>query len=81
MTISVEISLYPLKEEYGALVNNFLEELQQNKALQIETSAMSTLILGDFEAVMPAISAASKKVFETEKAVFVLKISNGCVVG
>lgn len=78
MKVSVEISMYPLIENYQSVIHLFLEELKNHKELIVNTNAMSTEIYGEYETIMGAIKDLIGKKFETVKSVFVLKISNAC---
>ncbi len=64
MTISVEISLYPLTEAYEAPVIDFIGRLKQHEALRIHTNALSTQISGPYEAVMEALRTEIKTTFD-----------------
>lgn len=78
MKVSVEISMYPLIENYQSVIHLFLEELKNHKELIVNTNAMSTEIYGEYEEVMQVLEDLIGKKFETVKSVFVLKISNAC---
>jgi len=78
MKVSVEISMYPLIENYQSVIHLFLEELKNHKELIVNTNAMSTEIYGEYEEVMQVLEDLIGKRFETVKSVFVLKISNAC---
>jgi uncharacterized protein YqgV (UPF0045/DUF77 family) len=80
MNISLEISLYPFAEDYPDDVKLFLEKIYSQPDLKVETNSMSTIITGDYHQVMTLINDEVFRFFENNKAVFVLKISNGCVV-
>lgn len=79
MDIGVEISLYPLKEDYIPSVHRFLGGLSAYPALKVVTNSMSTQVFGSFDAVMDALRAALAATFEplaasSERAVFVMKV-------
>jgi uncharacterized protein YqgV (UPF0045/DUF77 family) len=80
MKISAEISLYPLQKTYDQQILKFIEKITANKDITTETSAMSTLLTGDYDEIMTLISDELKGVFKYRKAVCILKISNGCIV-
>lgn len=84
MIISAEISLYALSKEYEKPVWDFLNNLHtnyQNSGIQIETTAMSTTITGEYSQIMQLLQAEVIQVFEHHNAVFVCKIANGCLSG
>lgn len=80
MIITVEMSLYPLQEAYGEKILQFLEKIQSVSGMKIQTNSMSTLITGDYDGVMQMLQKEIKPVFHDQKAVFIIKISNGCLV-
>jgi uncharacterized protein YqgV (UPF0045/DUF77 family) len=74
MQASVEISLYPLNENYKAIIKSFLGEIKgKNKNLKIETNLMSTQIFGDYDEVFELLKSGMKEVFEKYPAIFVMK--------
>jgi uncharacterized protein YqgV (UPF0045/DUF77 family) len=77
--IGVEISLYPLAQDFVPAVHEFLERLRGDTRLRVETNSMSTQVFGAYEAVMEMLGRELRTSFETlaqrrEKAVFVLKV-------
>ena len=79
MDIGVEISLYPLKEDYIPSVHRFLGDLSAHPGLKVVTNSMSTQVFGGFEEVMEALRTALAASFErlasaSERAVFVMKV-------
>ncbi len=78
MVITAEISYYPLANEFGSPVTDFLERLQSIDDLEIQTGTMSTLVTGQYDQVMAALSNTIKPLMEKYPSVFTLKISNAC---
>jgi uncharacterized protein YqgV (UPF0045/DUF77 family) len=78
MQISLEISLYPLDQQYGLPILEFLDKLRQRyPALDVTTTTMSTQIFGEYDEVMPAVVNEMKTVFSTDNTVvMVMKIVN-----
>jgi uncharacterized protein YqgV (UPF0045/DUF77 family) len=52
MKITVEMSLYPLMEDYTKPIIVFIKKIKSYKTLVVRTTAMSTYISGDYEEVM-----------------------------
>lgn len=75
MNISVDISLYPLDQDYKPKINAFLEQLnRQSNDLDIRTSNMSTRVFGQYQQVTDALNSAMKFSMENHgKLVFVCK--------
>lgn len=80
MIASVEISLYPFAEDYPDEVNLFLDKIYAHPDLKVETNSMSTIIVGEYSLIMDLLKTEMFRFFEKNKAVFVFKISNSCVV-
>lgn len=79
MIISVEISYYPLSDNYEGAVNKFIEQLY-NPAITIEIGKMSSVISGDYDIVMQSLTEAVKMMMEQYASVFNIKISNCCPI-
>lgn len=77
MQVTAELSLYPLSEEYVQIVWDFIAELKQNPDLEVITNGMSTQIFGDIDLVMPLITEAMKKLYESQQAILVMKLGRG----
>ncbi|HLO92628.1 MAG TPA: YkoF family thiamine/hydroxymethylpyrimidine-binding protein [Lentimicrobium sp.] len=76
MLISVEISYYPLNEEYKKPILSFIDSLKQNQKLIVRTNTMATQVFGEFDEVMSSVSACIKGAFELPHSVFVIKVIN-----
>jgi uncharacterized protein YqgV (UPF0045/DUF77 family) len=78
MKITLEISMYPLKDEYIPAIDDFIAALNAVDGLKVETSATSTLVLGDYEPVMKMLGDAIAQSYERYGvSVFVAKIIPG----
>ena len=77
MKISVEISMYPLDNNFGEYILNFIKRLNTYPSLSIKTNSMSTQVFGEYEEVMDAMKKEMKPVFaEKYKTVMVMKFIN-----
>ncbi|MFT5600277.1 MAG: hypothetical protein ACI9N1_000511 [Flavobacteriales bacterium] len=77
MDLSVEISKYPLNENYIPVIKDFIDRLNTHPHITVLTNTMSTQIFGEFDAVMHAISTEMKKSFSQDiKQVMVMKFIN-----
>lgn len=79
MIVSVEISYYPLTEDFNTPITTFLQQLT-NSGLTVETGTMSTLITGEYAAVMQLLTSAMGTLMDRYPSVFNIKLSNSCVV-
>ena len=55
MDIGVEISLYPLHQDFIPPIQNFIDRLNADRRLRIITNSMSTQVFGDYDAVMQTL--------------------------
>ena len=76
MNISVDISYYPLKEEFIPPIKGFIERLNCYDSIVVKTNGISTQVFGDYYNVMEIITKEIHKSFELPHSVFVLKIIN-----
>jgi len=79
MDVGVEISLYPLHQQYIGPIKDFIERINAEGDLRIITNSMSTQIFGDYDTVMQRLVREVRTSFvnqerSQDKAVFVLKI-------
>ncbi|HHW58747.1 MAG: thiamine-binding protein [Bacteroidales bacterium] len=79
MKTSVEISYYPLNEEYTKPIEKFLEALRSYKEIKIITNGMSTQIFGEYDDVMKILTKEIKEAFQNPNSIFVMKIANACL--
>jgi uncharacterized protein YqgV (UPF0045/DUF77 family) len=79
MEIGVEISLYPLQDQYVPDIKEFIGRLQSQPGLRVVTNSMSTQVFGPYDAVMDVLRRELRASFEqlgkkAGKAVFVMKV-------
>jgi uncharacterized protein YqgV (UPF0045/DUF77 family) len=75
MDVGVEISLYPLNQQYIPPIKDFIERLNAEGGLRIVTNAMSTQIFGDYDTVMQRLVREMRTSFANQdKAIFVMKV-------
>ena len=75
MDIGVEISLYPLRNDYIPPIRGFIERLNADGRLRVMTNDMSTQVFGRYEEVMEALTRELRPTLERDgKAVFVMKV-------
>lgn len=76
MNISVEISYYPLNQEYVPPIRDFIHRLNNHKGLIVHTNGMSTQIFGEYDHVFDTLKEEMARSFEHPHSVFVMKIIN-----
>lgn len=80
MKISLEISLYPLDDNFLPIIQDIVEILNAEPEVTCITNTMSTQVFGEFETVMSLLNKVVKHSFETYgKQVFVTKLLNSDV--
>jgi len=79
MMLSVEISMYPLQDDYKPKIKDFLDDINaQATNVEIRSSNMSTRIFGDYDEVTTLLNLAMKtSMKEFGKIVFVCKYLEG----
>ena len=74
MKLSVEVSMYPLKDEYIPVIKNFIDRINTYDGLKVITNVMSTQIFGDYDLVMDVIKNEMRRSYEKfGRAIFVCK--------
>lgn len=77
MRIAVDISLYPLDQDFIPPIKDVIARLAAHESIDVVTNPMSTQLRGEFDVVMPALQAEIRTSFERlPKAVFAIKILN-----
>lgn len=76
MKTSIEISYYPLSEEYVPPIHQFINRLRKYSEISLETNGMSTQVFGDYDELMFILTKEIKKSMEIPSSVFILKMVN-----
>lgn len=78
MHVAVELSLYPLADEFIPPILDFIERLKARPGLSVLTNSMSTQVSGEFDAVFDALKAEMGRTLAgPRRAVFVVKVLGG----
>lgn len=78
MKLSVEISKYPLKDEYIPAIQDFIDRLNMHADLQVITNTMSTQVFGDYDLLMDVLKQEIRLSYERfGRAIFVCKFIEG----
>ena len=64
MRISVDISLYPLTEDYVEPILAFIAQLESNAKLIVKRNSLSTQIFGEYRDVMDAMDKEMEVFFK-----------------
>jgi uncharacterized protein YqgV (UPF0045/DUF77 family) len=77
MKVSVDISLYPLKEEFKSPVKDFIKKVEES-GFKFKKNNMSTSVFGEYKEVMQWLNDNMEASFlDEQNAVFVLKVVGG----
>ena len=76
MYTSVDISYYPLKNEFKPSIKNFISRLSSYDNLSVETNGMSTQVFGEYDELMYALTKEIKQTMEIPHSIFILKMVN-----
>jgi uncharacterized protein YqgV (UPF0045/DUF77 family) len=75
LDVGIEISLYPLANEFVAPIADFIARLNRDARLKVITNSMSTQIFGPYDLVLGEIVREMKTTMQNEpKVVFVMKV-------
>ncbi len=75
MRISIDISLYPLNENYVEPILTFIAKLETNPNLIVKRNSLSTQVFGEYRDVMDCLDDEIEAVFDAiPESVFVLKL-------
>lgn len=78
MHVAVEVSLYPLTEQFIPPILDFIERMKGHEEVSLVTNSMSTQVSGEFEPVFDALRSEIAASFaRRERAVFVMKVLGG----
>jgi len=82
MQVAVDISLYPIADDFIPPIDDVIERLNSHKSLKVTTNAMSTQVVGEYGEVMDALKLEIGTTFEASpRAVFAIKILNNPIAG
>lgn len=77
MQVMVELSLYPLVNEYIPPIQAFIDRLNGYSELNVSTSSTSTQVTGEYSDVMQILGAEMQRTHEeVGQAIFVAKFLN-----
>ncbi len=77
MQLTVEISLYPLTENFEQVVIDYIGEIKKTPGIKVEVNGLSTQVFGEYELVMKTLASVNKSAFEKNKCVVLMKMAAG----
>lgn len=77
MQVMVELSLYPLVNEYIPPIQAFIDRLNTYTELSVSTCSTSTQVTGEYSDVLPILGKEMQRTHEeVGQAIFVAKFLN-----
>jgi uncharacterized protein YqgV (UPF0045/DUF77 family) len=74
MNITVDISMYPLADDYKPAIKSFIRRLREFDGLTLVTNQLSTQVNGKYDAATTAINTCMREsMAQQNKVVFVVK--------
>ena len=77
LTTSLEISMYPLQDEYLTKIEDFLFHIHKVEGIKVQTNVMSTQLFGPLDLVFDTVKEAIKQVYsDGTQCPFAIKVLN-----
>ena len=77
MNISIDISMYPLREDFEETIISFIK-VQRASGFQVEENGLSTQVFGPYDEVMDFLKESiHESLLDQENCVFAMKIVGG----
>ena len=77
MKASVEISLYPLAEDYKSRIIGFIERLRESGKFEVISNGMSTQLFGEYDDIMEVLQKEIGEELKKHRTMAILKIGDG----
>lgn len=78
MKLSVELTLYPLQDDYLPIIKSCIEKINSFEGISVNTVPTATIVVGEYSTVMSMLNELIAWSFEQHgKCVFVAKFLPG----
>ena len=78
MQVTVEISMYPLREDYEPSIIEFINHIKTAEDITVKVNPSATHLFGDYDSVMNSLQETIKFSFQKYgKVVFAMKVLHG----
>lgn len=77
MTATFDLSLYPLTNDYPEHVLAFIAKLRTWDDVEVSTTGLSTLLIGDYNKIWASLGELTKEAFQKTESVLVIKVAPG----
>lgn len=78
MKVTVDISYYPLVDNYTDPILNFIDRLKEHDEIDVIVGSLSSVIIGELSDILRIFEQEMSKSMEKFPSVFTLKIVNSC---
>jgi uncharacterized protein YqgV (UPF0045/DUF77 family) len=79
MFVSLELSYYPLQDDFKTPVNDLIAKLSAYENITIEAGSMSSVISGEYDIIMEVMTKIMGEIMQKYPSVFTMKLSNACM--
>ncbi|MPL99164.1 hypothetical protein SDC9_45380 [bioreactor metagenome] len=76
MKLSIDISYYPLTEDFKAPIKKFIAQLHTYSEIAVKSNGMSTQVFGEYADVMRIVTKEIESAMELPHSIFILKMAN-----
>jgi len=77
MEITVEVSLYPLTENFEQVVIDYIHAIKKTQGIKVIVNGLSTQVFGEYTVVMNCMTDVNRAFFETQRCVILMKMAAG----
>lgn len=78
MQVTIDVSMYPNREDFIPPIDGFIARINQYEQLKITTFPTSTVVQGEYQQTMQAVQKTIAECYrEYHMAVYVLKVIPG----
>lgn len=77
MTATFDLSLYPLTNDYPEHVLAFIAKLRAWDDVEVHTTGLSTLLIGDYNKIWASLGELTKETFLATESVLIIKVAPG----
>jgi uncharacterized protein YqgV (UPF0045/DUF77 family) len=74
MKMSIDMSLYPLADDYIPAIQTFIDRISSYEGISVKRNDLATQIFGDYDQIMDILKVEIRHSWETHgKGIFVVK--------
>jgi uncharacterized protein YqgV (UPF0045/DUF77 family) len=74
MQMSIDMSLYPLTEDYIPAIKEFIDRISSYEGIAVKRNDLATQVFGDYDQIMDMLKVEIRRSWETYgKGIFVVK--------